>query len=77
MIFDPSGRFVVVPDKGFDCTFIFRFDNGRLALQQAMPSRPGAAPRHCIFHPTLPVLYVNNELDSTVTAYGWNDGQGR
>ncbi len=75
VIFDPSGRFVVVPDKGFDCTFIFHFDNGRLALQQTMPSRPGAAPRHCIFHPTLPVLYVNNELDSTVTAYGWNDGR--
>jgi 6-phosphogluconolactonase len=40
-----------------------------------MPSRPGAAPRHCIFHPSLPVLYVNNELDSTVTAYRWNAGR--
>jgi 6-phosphogluconolactonase len=74
VIFDPSHRFVIVPDKGFDCTFVFRFENGRLTLNQAMPSRPGAAPRHCIFHPTLPVLYVNNELDSTVTAYRWNDG---
>ncbi len=75
VIFDPSRRFVIVPDKGFDCTFIFRFENGRLALNQAIPSRPGAAPRHCIFHPTLSVLYVNNELDSTVTAYSWNDGR--
>jgi 6-phosphogluconolactonase len=75
VIFDPSRRFVIVPDKGFDCTFIFRFENGRLALNQAMPSRPGAAPRHCIFHPTLPVLSVNNELDSTVTSYRWSDGQ--
>jgi 6-phosphogluconolactonase len=75
VIFDPSRRFVIVPDKGFDCTFIFRFENGRLALNQAMPSRPGAAPRHCIFHPTLPVLYVNNELDSTVTSYRWSDGR--
>ena len=75
VIFDPSRRFVIVPDKGFDCTFIFRFENGRLALNQAMPSRPGAAPRHCIFHPSLPVMYVNNELDSTVTAYQWNDGR--
>lgn len=74
VIFDPSHRFVIVPDKGFDCTFIFRFENGKLALNQAMPSRPGAAPRHCIFHPTLPVLYVNNELDSTVSAYRWDDG---
>ena len=74
-IFDPSRRFVIVPDKGFDCTFILRFEHGRLALHQAMPSRPGAAPRHCIFHPGLPALYVNNELDSTVTAYRWNDGR--
>jgi 6-phosphogluconolactonase len=75
VIFDPSRRFVVVPDKGFDRTFIFRFEDGRLALRQAMPSRPGAAPRHCIFHPTLPVLYVNNELDSTVAAYRWDNGR--
>ncbi len=75
VIFDPTKRFVIVPDKGFDCTFIFRFEDGRLALSQAMPSRPGAAPRHCIFHPALPVLYVNNELDSTVTAYAWDAGR--
>ncbi len=75
VIFDPSRQFVIVPDKGFDCTFIFRFENGHLTLHQTMPSRPGAAPRHCIFHPTLPVLYVNNELDSTVTAYSWTDGR--
>ena len=27
---------------------------------------------HCIFHPQFPVLYVNNELDSTVTVYRWD-----
>jgi len=75
VIFDPTRRFVIVPDKGFDCTFIFRFAGGRLELIQAIPSRPGAAPRHCIFHPTLRVLYVNNELNSTVTVCRWNDGQ--
>ena len=36
--------------------------------------RPGAAPRHATFHPTLPVLYVNNELDSTVTVFDWTAG---
>ena len=75
VIFDPSRRFVIVPDKGFDCTFIFGFEDGRLTLSQAMPSRPGAAPRHCTFHPTLPVLYVNNELDSTVAVYRWSAGR--
>ncbi len=44
VIFDPAKRFVIVPDKGFDCTFIFRFKDGQLTLSQAMKSRPGAAP---------------------------------
>ena len=80
VIFDPSGRYVIVPDKGFDCTFVFRFDAaaGRIELtaQGPVASRPGAAPRHCMFHPSLPVLYVNNELDSTVTVYGWDAATG-
>ncbi len=78
VIFDPSGRFAIVPDKGRDCVFIFRFDadTGRIALHQIMPARPGSAPRHCIFHPQLPVLFVNNELDSTVTVYRWDGAIG-
>ncbi len=74
VIFDPSGRFVVVPDKGFDRTFFFRFADGRLSLAGVADSAPGAAPRHATFHPSLPVLYVNNELDSTVTVFAWADG---
>jgi 6-phosphogluconolactonase (cycloisomerase 2 family) len=78
VIFDPSGRFVVVPDKGFDRTFFFRFESGRIVptAQGSMPSRAGAAPRHTTFHPTLPILYVNNELDSTVTVYRWDSATG-
>jgi 6-phosphogluconolactonase (cycloisomerase 2 family) len=78
VIFDPSGRFVIVPDKGFDCTFIFRFENAGVTAtaQGSVASRPGAAPRHATFHPRLPVLYVNNELDSTVTAFHWNNETG-
>jgi 6-phosphogluconolactonase len=74
VIFDPTGRFVVVPDKGLDRTFFFRFQNGQLSSAGFAPSAPGAAPRHATFHPTLPVLYVNNELDSTVTVFDWADG---
>jgi 6-phosphogluconolactonase len=77
VIFDPTGQFVVVPDKGFDRTFFFRFQDGRLTPteQGSVPSAPGAAPRHAVFHPTVPGLYVNNELDSTVTLFDWTDGR--
>jgi 6-phosphogluconolactonase (cycloisomerase 2 family) len=74
VIFDPTGQFVIVPDKGFDRTFLFRFKNGNLipTEQAHIESAPGAAPRHATFHPSLPVLYVNNELDSTVTVFDWD-----
>jgi 6-phosphogluconolactonase (cycloisomerase 2 family) len=76
--FDPGGRFVVVPDKGFDRTFVFRFAAGRLSptAQGSVASAAGAAPRHAAFHPSLPVLYVNNELDSTVTVFDWDRESG-
>lgn len=77
VIFDPSGHFVIVPDKGFDRTFFFRFQHGRLSPteQGFVASAPGAAPRHAAFHPRLPALYVNNELDSTVTVFDWAAGR--
>jgi 6-phosphogluconolactonase len=77
VIFDPTGQFVVVPDKGFDRTFFFRFQDGRLTPTQqgSVQSAPGAAPRHTVFHPSLPVLYVNNELDATVTVFAWAAGR--
>jgi len=77
VIFDPSGEYVIVPDKGFDKTFLFRFSDGQLepTTQASIASKPGAAPRHAAFHPSLPVLYVNNELDSTVTVFNWHSGR--
>ena len=77
VVFDPSGQFVIVPDKGFDRTFLFRFEDGHLTptAQEYAEAAPGAAPRHATFHPLIPVLYVNNELDSTVTAFDWTLGQ--
>jgi 6-phosphogluconolactonase (cycloisomerase 2 family) len=77
--FDPTGRFVIVPDKGYDRSFVFRFAEGRLTptAQGYVASAAGAAPRHATFHPSLPVLYVNNELDSTVTVFDWNTDSGQ
>ncbi|ANN68429.1 lactonase family protein [Bordetella bronchialis] len=69
--FDPTGRHVVVPDKGLDRIFSFRFEDGRLspAAAPCVPAREGAGPRHIAFHPSAPLAYAVNELDSTVTAY--------
>jgi 6-phosphogluconolactonase (cycloisomerase 2 family) len=77
--FDPSGRFVVVPDKGLDKTWVFAFNEGRLApsLFPETLAREASGPRHIAFHPAQPWAYVANELDSTVTACHWDSSSGR
>jgi 6-phosphogluconolactonase len=80
IVFDPSGRFVAVPDKGLDRVFVFRFDpaSGKLSptAQGSVAARAGAAPRHISFHPALPVAFVLNEIGSSVTTYHWNADDG-
>jgi len=76
--FDPTGRFVAVPDKGLDRVFIFRFEDGRLSPAPVpfASTRESAGPRHLCFHPKTPFAYVVNELDSTVTSYRFTPATG-
>ncbi|MEP6732891.1 MAG: lactonase family protein [bacterium] len=66
----PNNRFFFAADLGADRVFVYRYDEEHKALvhvQQsdaAMP--PGAGPRHLAIHPSLPFVFVSNELDSTV-----------
>jgi 6-phosphogluconolactonase (cycloisomerase 2 family) len=78
IVFDPSGRFVVVPDLGLDRVFVFRFDPAPGALSEAsvMQGRSTSGPRHVAFHPTKPVAWILNELDSTLTACQWDGERG-
>jgi 6-phosphogluconolactonase len=80
VVFDPSGRWVIVPDKGLDRVFIFRFDaaTGRLTPgdQGAVIARAGSGPRHAAFHPRLPVAWVVNEIASTIATYSWDAERG-
>jgi 6-phosphogluconolactonase len=80
IVFDRSGRFVLVPDKGLDRVFVFRFDGatGRLTPteQGSVKSRPGAGSRHLAFHPKLPIVWVLNELDSTIATYRFDTERG-
>ena len=38
--------------------------------------KAGAGPRHVAFHPTLPLVYVANELDSTVSTFRFDAVRG-
>jgi 6-phosphogluconolactonase len=78
--FDRDRRFLIVPDKGLDRLFVYRADAEQVRLVPHDPpsvaTHPGAGPRHIAFHPQGPYAYVINELDSTVTAYGYDTGRG-
>lgn len=79
--FDPSGKFIAVPDKGLDRVFTFELDDktGKLAptIQGSVQGREGAGTRHLAFHPALAMGYVANELDSRVTAYQYDATSGQ
>lgn len=77
-LFDSSGNFVLVPDKGLDRIFVFHFDNGRLIPtdQGFVATREGAGPRHVAMHPAAPFAFAINELDSTVTSYRFDPESG-
>lgn len=75
-VFDPSGRFLAIPDKGLDRIVVARLDpeSGRLSQTGSVAAREMTGPRHLAFHPRLPFAYSIDELRSTVTTYRWADG---
>jgi 6-phosphogluconolactonase len=78
--FDPAGRHLLACDKGTDHVMVYRLDAaaGRL-LANDPPSaalHAGAGPRHLAFTPDARFVYVNNEQDSTVSAFAYDAERG-
>lgn len=75
----PGNKFAVAADLGLDKVLVYGFDAKQGALKSAGFAKvaPGAGPRHFAFHPNGKFGYVINEITLTVTAFGWNEGQGR
>jgi len=77
---DPSNRFVLAADLGADRVFVYRLDVEGKSLRHVEGGdavmSPGAGPRHIAFHPTLPLVFVANELDSTVATLRFDAERG-
>ena len=67
--FDPRGRFVLIPDKGPDCVFVFALNGAQLESVGFGPASPGSGPRHAAPHPTLPIVYAVCELACSVQPF--------
>ena len=80
IVTDPSNRFALATDLGVDTVFVYRLDvdHGGLGIIEDAGAhmKGGAGPRHLAFHPRLPIVYVVNELDSTVSTLRFNSRAG-
>lgn len=80
IILDPANRYALVADLGTDRVTAFPFDaNAGTLAERGAPGvalRPGAGPRHLAFHPGGRLVYVVNELDSTLTALEYDPANG-
>jgi len=79
---DPSNRFALAADLGADRVFVYRLDLEGKSLSKVEGEggdavmRPGSGPRHIAFHPTLPLVFVANELNSTVATLRFDSTRG-
>jgi 6-phosphogluconolactonase len=76
----PDDRFVFVADRAIDKTLIYRLDVEKGTITANSPPfakvKPGAGPRHLVFHPNGRYVYVINELDCTMTAFAYDLASG-
>lgn len=77
-----TNRHVLVADLGLDRVLVYGFDSDTGKLSPAPVAEaamaPGAGPRHLVFHPRhTNILYVVNELDSTIATLRFDEATGR
>jgi 6-phosphogluconolactonase len=80
VVVDRSNHFVYCTNLGGDLIMQLRFEaaTGTVSPNQpaAIATPPGAGPRHLVFHPDGRLLYLLNETDATLCAYGVDPGNG-
>jgi 6-phosphogluconolactonase len=68
-VVSPDGDYLFVCDLGCDKVWIHSLDGGKLERIGTIDVPAGCGPRHLVFHPTLPRLYLLSELDGVVRVY--------
>jgi 6-phosphogluconolactonase len=76
----PQNSLVLVADLGLDKVLVYRFDAATGMIANVDPTfgnvEEGAGPRHLAFHPNGKVVYVLNELASTITQFALDESTG-
>lgn len=76
----PDNRFVLVCDLGLDKVMLYQLDHEN---QELVPHEPydfdaqaGSGPRHLVFHPSQNIVYIAQELNSTVAVLAFDPISG-
>jgi 6-phosphogluconolactonase len=79
VIADPSGELFIVCDSGLDRIHTYCLDrtNGKLVQLKDTRLETGFVPRYGVFHPTLPIFYMNYEKKLSVDAYRYDVATGK
>jgi 6-phosphogluconolactonase len=76
----PDNRFALAACLGGGVVRQMRFDAATGRLDSNDPptwhARPGAGPRHFVFHPRAPFVYLLNELDATIDVLAFDRERG-
>lgn len=75
---DPKGKIFFSCDKGLDRIYSYKIDKerGRILRMAETKMDYATAPRYVAFHPTLPVLYENNETSNYIFAMAYDAESG-
>jgi 6-phosphogluconolactonase len=73
-VFSPDNKFLLVADLGLDEVKTYTFDTGKLEQHSTFKTKPGAGPRHLVFHPNERHAFIVNELDATVVLVRYQAG---
>lgn len=75
----PDNKYVLVADLGLDLVKVYALDQAanKLVFHSEAATPPGAGPRHMTFHPNGKFVYSINEVNSTITAFAYDDSKGQ
>jgi 6-phosphogluconolactonase len=77
---NPTGERVFACDLGCDKVFVYRVDAEKAKLEPNDPPyaqvSSGAGPRHLSFHPNRKLVFVINEMDSTLSSFSYDPARG-
>ncbi len=75
----PDNRFVVAADLGMDQLLVYKLDGAKASLAPkpaTVALGPGSGPRHFAFLPGGKFAYSINELNSTISGFGYDPDAG-